>query len=88
MKMTHILKSAALVALGLALFSCSKKEELKEAFGEILAFAGKCDSYNIDVILKELQNFRIPHEEQERFNALLEAASNFDFERIKVILSK
>ena len=29
MKMTHILKSAALVALGLALFSCSKKEELK-----------------------------------------------------------
>ena len=31
MKMTHILKSAALVALGLALFSCSKKEELKEA---------------------------------------------------------
>lgn len=63
-------------------------EELKEAFGEILAFAGKCDSYNIDVILKELQDFQIPHEEQERFNTLLEAASNFDFERIKVILSK
>ena len=65
-----------------------EKEDLEEAFDELLAYARKCDSYNIDAILKELQGFRLPKEKQEQFKALSEAASNFDFEKIKEILNK
>lgn len=61
---------------------------LSEAYGKIEQYALGCDSFGIEEVLGELNNYRLPEVEQEKISALSQAIDNFDFEKVSEILKE
>lgn len=63
-------------------------EKLTEAYAKLRECAAACDSFGIEEVLGELNNYRLPEEEQEKISVLSQAIDNFDFEKVSEILKE
>ena len=62
-------------------------EELQELYNAVLEFAEGYDIDSIDALLKQAEEYRIPYEEQERYDTLVRCVRNSDWERLKEVLT-
>lgn len=63
-------------------------EKLTEAYAKLRECAAACDSFGIEEVLGELNNYRLPEVEQEKISVLSQAIDNFDFEKVSEILKE
>ncbi|MCR5702077.1 MAG: response regulator [Lachnospiraceae bacterium] len=68
---------------GLSLIS---NEMLADAYEKIKGYAMDCDNASIEDVLDELSGYKIPDDEKERYEAIVEASDNFDFDGIASLL--
>ncbi|WP_051197176.1 ATP-binding protein [Butyrivibrio sp. XBB1001] len=63
------------------------EQDMKKAYEELKAF---CQAFNYDGVgnvVKELEGYRFPESEAERFKAIKKAVDNFDYDQIPGILA-
>ena len=62
------------------------KEKLNEAYDAIRELSGMFDNESISFVLDSLSGYRIPEPEDERVNALKNAVSRFDWDKVNSLL--
>lgn len=62
------------------------EQDMKKAYADLEAFCQAFDYDRVGNVVKELENYRFPGNEAERFKAIKKAVDNFDYDQIPGIL--
>ncbi|MCR5757747.1 MAG: response regulator [Selenomonas sp.] len=61
-------------------------EALQDIYLAMGICADNCDSLGIEELIEQVKDFRLPEEEKQRFQAIRDAADNFDFDQLASLL--
>jgi CheY-like chemotaxis protein len=63
------------------------EQDIKKAYAELVSFCQAFDYDRVGNVVKELEGYRFPESEAERFKAIKKAVDNFDYDQIPGILA-
>ena len=63
------------------------EQDMKKAYADLEAFCQAFDYDGVGNVVKELEGYRFPESEAERFKAIKKAVDNFDYDQIPGILA-